>query len=232
MSMSWITRRPVALGLGLLVLVLPAGAQAAILVSIGSTTVTPGSPATIDVLISSDSGGIDRLDTFTARFSITKIVNGVPPTGVMVFDTAAYPGGTPSDPISPYIFGADSSTQMVTFLNPLNPVLLDVSDSASSFPGPVVPDAANATGLIRLKLISDPSFSTQPGDVYQIDVVAEDDMMMVVTTFIDFSQSDPLPYTYTPGTITVTAIPEPGTLGLAAVGAVVGMGLWRRRRRR
>lgn len=237
--MSWNVRRWTML-LGLLVFALPAASRGDIVVSIGSATIAPGAPASIDVMFYSTASNTDFLDAYSIEFSITKTSSGVPATGLLYFDKTQYTAvragndpptnDGPNDPISPYIYGTSADTQAVT-INQLDPapLILDAADSADNagVPAPAIPTILSPIGLIRLKLTTSGLLSTQAGDIYEINLVAAN------SVFIDLaSPTGEIPFTSNTGIVTVAAaVPEPGTLGLAATGLLAGAGLWRWRRR-
>ncbi len=201
--------RSFALALLIALLLVPA-AQAALLVTIGSTTLSTGGSGSVDVTISSDSG-TDLLSLFGFEFRISTL------------------GPTQLDFLSPqsdgqlldaaYVLAGDSLTvdagiEIGTVTTTVVPhdtfVGGDATLSGLDIPVPMTPAL-----LVRLDLTSLTALPPVVGDQFFIQLVHGPN-----TFFLDSGFAD-LPFSSTNGTVTVVEIPEPAALILQAIAFVV-----------
>lgn len=189
---------------GLLLVAVAAPAPAGYVITFGPADIQPGGQTTVDVTIA-ETGPTPALDYFLAVFRLTPV--GPAPAGGVAF---ADPQTTPFGPA--YVFATNSGglTRDVTQSGAVLTVG-DVSDNGGT--------AVGAGKLLaRLDLSAVPVLAV--GSAYTLELVADE------SQFQDAALND---IEFTSAAVTVTAIPEPGSLALA--GAAAGVLLTRIRRR-
>jgi hypothetical protein len=184
-------------------------------VTFGSTDVASptGSDAVVKVPVYVMESGT-ALDEKLATWQLTTTLQGanVGPSGVHL-GTA-----TPSSGAHPYVFGSPTANFSDLGSDASNARFLDF------LPGSGTPvNITNGMGLLEIPVII--PAGTQPG-TYTLTFNPDESLLASAdeTTF----PGGLIPATFTPGTVTVTAVPEPISLGL--LGGIATLGVVRRRR--
>jgi hypothetical protein len=192
-------------------------ANADLVISIGSSTIAPGGTGFVDVFIRSTTGA-DLLNGFGAEFAISTL------GGTSLWFANPQSDAQVSSPN--YIFAGDSaaatSSTPVATIGPAT--TYNGVDATNSGNNVVVPSTNRL--LARLDLTTLTSSPPAIGDTFTISL-----LNTLNTGFFNSPGPDPVPYTFTSGTVIVAAsgVPEPSSLILAA-SALGAAGFLRRRR--
>jgi hypothetical protein len=193
-------------------------AEADLLVSIDSANLTPGSSATVDVLVASDEPLGEALGLFGYEFRIS----GVGPTRLDFVDPQS-----DLQLLDPnYVFAGDSLAAAFPPVGIVDTTVLPndtfVGGDSTFSGGSVTVDATNRL-LARLEITAATALPPVVGDTFSIELIAES-----LTLFQDDSFND-LDFSSTPGTVTIVPEPSSAVLCLAGLFAVCVHGFRRRR---
>lgn len=208
-----------------------ASANAAVIVQIGSTVLSPGGTGWVDVMISSDANDL------LSEFDFVFLISPEPAVTSHLYFSPTQSDAQLTEP--DYVFGPAESGKYQLSLA-VGSVTQSFSENdtykGSDF---TLGDNAALSGtpllLARLNLthIAPPDPSAAGGDKFRIDLVASDPIDGFVKSAFDDADFEPLLFSSQPGYVTIAdtaAVPEPGTLGMFLFSGV-GL-LWTRRRRR
>jgi hypothetical protein len=207
------------LGVALLMGMFAIPTQAAVMVTVRSTLMTEGMPATIDVFVRAQPGTTVVLDNFGLDFLITSDTPGSP-RQIQFAPTQNFPGLT-TDP--DYVFssvGGDPFGNILTTIFPDDTFVGGDSASYMVGTGPVTVLGTDVL-LTRLQLLPGTALV---GDVFTVSLVSSAN-----TFFDDGSLTLDIPFGSTSGKVTIAAVPEPSSA--AALMAMAGIGVWARRHR-
>jgi hypothetical protein len=206
---------------------LAAPARADFIVSIGSATIPHGGTGTLDVMLTSTASSLspDLLNNYGFTLQITG------PHELQFSSSQSF--GYLSN--SQYVFAGDSTDQMTS--SPGGTVNTTVytndtfvgSDSTNS--GNPVSLSSTNTPVLLAALTLDATI-TSPGDVYTVNLVppsGNGSMSTSMQTFFDNfnfdtgQETSAVPFTSTPGTMTISAaaVPEPASIFLGAAAAAI-----------
>ena len=201
-------------------------ASAAIIISYGGNTISPGGTGILDVLISSDAADAtpDTLDLFSGHFRITPIggavSNGLQFDAVQV-DLPLLPAPTP-----PYVFSGNSVGE--NFGGPVGLVstVMNSNDTFiggdGTFSGSGIPLSISSGTFLLFRLNLDATLANL-GDQFTVSLINDGDTEFSDPMFATLSLS---PSSFDPNTI--TAVPEPSS-GIMLLLAVLGIGIVRQR---
>ena len=203
-------------------------ASAAIIISYGGNTISPGGTGILDVLISSDAADAtpDTLDLFSGHFRITPIggavSNGLQFDAVQV-DLPLLPAPTP-----PYVFSGNSVGE--NFGGPVGLVstVMNSNDTFiggdGTFSGSGIPLSISSGTFLLFRLNLDATLANL-GDQFTVSLINDGD-----TEFLEpqpgFANLSLSASSFDPNTI--TAVPEPSS-GIMLLLAVLGIGIVRQR---
>jgi hypothetical protein len=205
--------RRILLNLSLIALVSGAvsRARADLVITIGDLTLAPGGAGTIDVTITSDATPVDTLDSFGFEFRIT----GTGPTRLEF--TATQP-----DPFAltnpDYVFLGSSSDQQNGLT--LGSVSTTTVPNDTYIGGDQTGVGGSAVSIVGTKLIAQLSVTT----VTSLPPMAGDSFTITLVPGIntDFSSGgSSIGFTSRPGTVLVSAVPEPRSIHLLCLGGLV-----------
>ncbi len=196
-------------------------ARADLAISLSNVSLAPGGTGTMDINVTSTSG--DTLSAFGLELQITS--PGIPTAFLQFSPLADQPDPySNSNPPYPYVFsGASFKSDYVLpfWFQVTSPFVLppDISggDASDSNQGYVSIPSGSSAYLATVQFF-DPGGT--PGDQFQISLVSG------VNTYFDDLNGNPLNYTSTGGTVTITSVvPEPSSLTVVALSGLSGL-LW------
>jgi hypothetical protein len=228
-------RQGVAIGCLVLVLAgLAAPARANFVISIGSASIPQGGTATIDVLLTStaDSASPDLLNNYGFTLQITG------PNELLTFTS---PPITGFESNSQYVFLGDSSGPNPAVSTTVYGGDTYASQDSTASGNPVQLSSTDTPKLLAVVSL-DAAGITNVGDTYTVSLVPPTGNGSIAgnpPTFFDVfdfntgGETSAVPFTSTPGTLTiVAAIPEPASLVSALAGVAVLAGVQGLRRLR
>ena len=211
------------LGFALLIGMFAFPTQAAVMVTVRSTSMTEGMPATIDVFVRAELGTTVDLDNFGLEF----LISPGSPRQIQFAPTQDFPGLTTA---TNYVF-FDVGGNPFGSIAPTN--FLNDTFVGGDFAGTGPASVPNSDVLLtRLKLLPGTALA---GDVFTVSLVNIYDASTNPsgnTFFDDGSFTKGISVVFAPGTVTIVAanaaVPEPSSA--ATLMAIAVIGAWSRRR--
>jgi len=193
-------------------------ARAGVIITLDDVTVAPGGTGTMDIAVTSDSVPGDTLSLFSLTLQITQMPGT---TSFLTFTGGVDPYDNPNYVFSGESFNVNSGSPFWSL--PYTTIYTYDSISGGDAANPlgafvIIPSTVGEPNSL-LATVQFQALGTSPGDQFQISVVS-------LGTEFDDQNGNPLNYTSTPGTVTITsAVPEPSSLTLVALSGLSGL-LW------
>jgi hypothetical protein len=212
-------RRPLLL-LAAAALGVAAPARADFVVTVPNATVAPGGTVTLDVTIRSTSTPVDRLDAFGFSFQVTT----TGPTRLAFTPTQPDPFTAPNYVLFGVSDDQDNGLPLGTVTTTVTPDDTYVGGDNTPTGVPGVPVAGTEL-LAHLRLTAATALPPRAGDTFTVSLVNNPSFTFFMNDGVV------IPFTATPGRITVAAVPEPASRALLCGGLAALAGGRARRRR-